>query len=244
MIPKLIHIIWWQGIDKIPNKFKYNINSWKNKNPNYTVKLWDEKNIGKEFSNFHMNKIRSYKKMIQKIDYSKYVIMYNYGGCYVDIDMICNDSLDIYLDQNKINVSLFYFTKIKIYPIINNGFIACKKNNENILKILNECNKYADNDYLIHELTVMKTTGPLLFNEILINSDDINILNSDIIYESNIQEYGLNNNKGKLACHLHEFSWINQNLLFFIKLYVIFNQNIDNIVIFIIICLFIYFIPK
>ena len=26
MIPKIIHIIWWQGIDKIPNKFQLNIN--------------------------------------------------------------------------------------------------------------------------------------------------------------------------------------------------------------------------
>ena len=240
MIPKIIHFIWWQGINIIPDKFKYNINSWKIKNPDYKIMLWDEKRILKEFNKSHINTINLYKKMIQKIDYSKYVIIYNYGGCYVDIDMLCNDNLDQYLDQNKINVSLFYFTKIKVFPIINNGFIACNKKNKNILKIIYECNKYAENNYLINELTVMKTTGPLLFNNNLANSNDINILNSDIIYESNIQEYGLNNNKGKLACHLHEFSWINQNLLFFIKLYVIINKNIDNIIIVLMILLFIY----
>lgn len=178
--------------------------------------------------------------MIQKIDYAKYLIMYKYGGCYVDIDMKCNDKLDIYLDQNKINVSLFYFTKIKIYPLINNGFIACNKNNSEIMTIINECNKYINNDYLIDELTVMKTTGPLLFNRILNESNNINILDSNIIYESNIQEYGLNKNKGKLACHLHEFSWINKRLLYLIRLFVIINNNIDNIIIISMMLLFIY----
>lgn len=240
MIPKLIHIIWWQGINKIPDKFKYNINSWKINNPKYKIILWDERSILDMIAKYNYNKIILYKRMIQKIDYAKYLIMYKYGGCYVDIDMKCNDKLDIYLDQNKINVSLFYFTKIKIYPLINNGFIACNKNNSEIMTIINECNKYINNDYLIDELTVMKTTGPLLFNRILNESNNIHILDSNIIYESNIQEYGLNKNKGKLACHLHEFSWINKRLLYLIRLFVIINNNIDNIIIISMMLLFIY----
>ena len=240
MIPKLIHIIWWQGINKIPDKFKYNINSWKINNPKYKIILWDARSILNMIDRYYYNKIILYKRMIQKIDYAKYLIIYKYGGCYVDIDMQCNDKLDKYLDQNKINVSLFYFTKIKIYPLINNGFIACNKNNSEIMLIINECNKYINNDYLIDELTVMKTTGPLLFNRILNESDKINILDSNIIYESNIQEYGLNKNKGKLACHLHEFSWINKKLLYLIRLYVIINNNIDNIIFILMMLLFIY----
>lgn len=240
MIPKLIHIIWWQGINKIPDKFKYNVNSWKINNPKYKIILWDERSILDMIAKYNYNKIFLYKRMIQKIDYAKYLIMYKYGGCYVDIDMKCNDKLDIYLDQNKINVSLFYFTKIKIYPLINNGFIACNKNNSEIMTIINECNKYINNDYLIDELTVMKTTGPLLFNRILNESNNIHILDSNIIYESNIQEYGLNKNKGKLACHLHEFSWINKRLLYLIRLFVIINNNIDNIIIISMMLLFIY----
>ncbi len=240
MIPKLIHIIWWQGINKIPDKFKYNINSWKINNPKYKIILWDARSILNMIDRYYYNKIILYKRMIQKIDYAKYLIIYKYGGCYVDIDMKCNDKLDKYLDQNKINVSLFYFTKIKIYPLINNGFIACNKNNSEIMLIINECNKYINNDYLIDELTVMKTTGPLLFNRILNESNKINILDSNIIYESNIQEYGLNKNKGKLACHLHEFSWINKKILYLIKLYVKINNNIDNIIIILMILVFIY----
>ena len=158
--------------------------------------------------------------------------------------MKCNDYLDKYLDQNKINVSLFYFTKVRIFPLINNGFIACNKNNNKIMKIIKECNKYINNNYLINELTVMKTTGPLLFNRILENSDNINILDSNIIYESNIQEYGLNKNKGKLACHLHEFSWINSNILYLIRLCVIINKNINNIIIILMILLLIYLYNK
>ena len=37
MIPKIIHIIWWQGKNKIPVKFLNNINSWKTHNKNYKL---------------------------------------------------------------------------------------------------------------------------------------------------------------------------------------------------------------
>jgi mannosyltransferase OCH1-like enzyme len=243
MIPKIIHIIWWQGINKIPSKFKNNINSWREKNPKYKMIIWDETTIMKFINKSYDNafiKINLYNKMIQKIDYAKYLIIYKYGGCYVDIDMLCYDELDNYLIQDKINVSVFYFTKIRILPLINNGFIACDKKNNTILDIIKMCNKYVNNDYLIDELTILKTTGPLLFNSILVNSDDVHILDWDIIYESNIQEYGLNKNKGKLACHFHEFSWINGNILLLIKLYVFLNNNIDKIIIITMIILFVY----
>ena len=87
MIPKLIHIIWWQGINKIPDKFKYNINSWKINNPKYKIILWDARSILNMIDRYYYNKIILYKRMIQKIDYAKYLIIYKYGGCYVDIDM-------------------------------------------------------------------------------------------------------------------------------------------------------------
>ena len=33
--------------------------------------------------------------MIQKIDFCKYIVLYIYGGLYVDIDTICEKSLKI-----------------------------------------------------------------------------------------------------------------------------------------------------
>ena len=182
----------------------------------------------------------SFNKMIQKIDYSKYLILYKLGGCYIDVDMICFDKIDKYIDQNKINVSLFYFTNIKIFPIINNGFIACPIKCKEINLIINKCRKNANNNYFLNELTIMYTTGPIMFNNQLEYSNNINILNSDIIYETNIQEYGIMKKKGLLACHLHEFSWINSNILLLLKLHYVIKSKFDIIIMLLVIFLLLY----
>jgi mannosyltransferase OCH1-like enzyme len=246
MIPKTLHFIWWQGIDKIPDKFSNNINTWRLNNKNYNIFIWDEQSIKKLVNkNYNLNHLNSFSKMIQKIDYSKYLILYKYGGCYIDIDMICYDNIDKYIDQNKINVSLFYFTNVKIFPVINNGFIACPKNCEEIYKIISKCVKNANNSYLLNELTVMYTTGPIMFNNEIENSENINILSSEVIYETNIQEYGVNKNKGLLACHLHEFSWINSNILLILKLHYLIKSKFDVIIITIMIILLLsFYFPK
>ena len=88
MIPKIIHLIWWQGYMNIPNKFIKNIDSWKHHNPNYKIIIWDNKSITKFIKKIYPKNyiiLNRYFKMIQKIDFSKYLILYYYGGCYVDI---------------------------------------------------------------------------------------------------------------------------------------------------------------
>lgn len=40
MIPKIIHFCWMSG-DPYPEKIKKCINSWKEKLPDYEIRLWD-----------------------------------------------------------------------------------------------------------------------------------------------------------------------------------------------------------
>ena len=89
MIPKTIHQIWFQGADKIkPNLVEYH-NSWKTMNPEYNIIVWDEPkidNLMQKQPDLIKSQYFSYSKMIQKIDYAKYVILYNYGGIYMDME--------------------------------------------------------------------------------------------------------------------------------------------------------------
>ena len=245
MIPKIIHLIWWQGYMNIPNKFIKNIDSWKHHNPNYKIIIWDNKSITKFIKKIYPKNyiiLNRYFKMIQKIDFSKYLILYYYGGCYVDIDILCNNSLDLFINQDKLNVSLFYFTKFRIMPFINNGFIACDKKNDDLLIVIKECIKRVNFTYYINEVTILYTTGPVMFSNILSKSNNVNILDETIIYETNLGEYGYNTKKGKLGCHIHELSWVNNYLLYLIKLYNIFNNNYKMIIIPILISIIIYYI--
>ena len=72
MIPKIIHLIWWQGYMNIPNKFIKNIDSWKHHNPNYKIIIWDNKSITKFIKKIYPKNyiiLNRYFKMIQKIDH-------------------------------------------------------------------------------------------------------------------------------------------------------------------------------
>ena len=44
-IPKIIHQIWWQGIDKLPDKYVKYSNSWVKYHPYWTITYWDKNNI-------------------------------------------------------------------------------------------------------------------------------------------------------------------------------------------------------
>ena len=247
MIPKIIHIIWWQGKNKIPGKFLNNINSWKRHNKNYDVIIWDESKLKKFIKESYKNEwknLQKYKYMIQKIDYCKYLVLYFYGGVYIDIDIYCNDSLDKYLIQDKVNVS--YIPLIKFYKLINNGFIAVNKKNKLILKVIKECRLEIDNFFINKEFTVFKTTGPYLFDSVLSNSNNINIFDQRIIYEIDDNNLDENFDKGKLGVHCHEFSWISSYLIYLINIIMFCNRNfIKLIVLFLFLMLIAYFyLPK
>ena len=137
-----------------------------------------EKFVNNNYENEWTN-LKKYNYMIQKIDYCKYLLLYYYGGVYVDIDIYCNDSMDKYLIQNKINVS--YMPLIKFYKLINNGFIGVNKKNKLILKVIKKCRLEFDSFYLNKEFTVLKTTGPYLFDSVMNNNNNVNIFDQTII---------------------------------------------------------------
>jgi mannosyltransferase OCH1-like enzyme len=51
MIPKVINQIWIQGIESIPKEFYDNHMLLKKSNPNYQIKLWDDKSISELLKN-------------------------------------------------------------------------------------------------------------------------------------------------------------------------------------------------
>ena len=68
-----------------------NISSWRTKNPDYEVRLWDDadakqlimETFPEQFTNARMNKL----KPVEMADIFRYVVMYKHGGVYSDIDV-------------------------------------------------------------------------------------------------------------------------------------------------------------
>lgn len=95
-IPKIIHYCWF-GNNPIPKRLQYCIQTWKNYLPDYRFYLWNESN-----TTFDCDFIRtaySAKKWAFVADYIRIKAVHDYGGIYLDTDMLLLKSLDDFLDN-------------------------------------------------------------------------------------------------------------------------------------------------
>ena len=92
-IPNIMHQIFFPVKTKTPNKELQDARaSCISENKNFTHYLWNEtevvKFIRKEYP--HMEKrYRRYDYWVRRVNVARYLILYHYGGWYVDLDMTC-----------------------------------------------------------------------------------------------------------------------------------------------------------
>ena len=172
-IPKIIHQIWI-GPSNPPTEY---LNTWKNNyiknNPEYKYYYWKNNNIKQVLQRFPKLKMLYdiEKTWYGKADILRYMILYIYGGIYIDADCVWinNKSLDPLIDESK--VTHFFAGLIPNKTYIVNGVIGCSKNNINILYVLNKLRQYTIKEYIkIRKTTAAHIiTGPQLLNQIRYN---------------------------------------------------------------------------
>jgi len=162
---KNIFQIWFViNNSEIPDKWKKAQESVISMNPNWNYILVTEDyaldKIKQYFPDFY-DTYTSFKYTIQRIDAIRYVLLYVYGGIYLDLDYICNKSFDgIVLDKEvgliKSNNTPGVFT---------NSFIASKKGSEFWLKCINQMKrKLPVYLRLTKHFEIMNSTGPFMLN--------------------------------------------------------------------------------
>jgi len=113
MIPKIIHNIWIQGYENLPNDNKIHHLNIKKLNPDWEFMIWDDemiKNLLQKYPKIHdiykksSNYSGSINNNIIKSDIARYIIMKEYGGLYFDIEFKCKSSFDdIFFNDNNDN---------------------------------------------------------------------------------------------------------------------------------------------
>jgi hypothetical protein len=87
----MIHQIWLQGIQKIPPQYLSSHHEWGRLHP--LIKLWDEAQLREHIlpvvDPVWACTFDHLPLCIQKVDMAKYMILYVYGGVYVDLDVAC-----------------------------------------------------------------------------------------------------------------------------------------------------------
>lgn len=253
MIPRIIHQIWMQGIEYIPDKYKPYIASIKHYNPTWHYIFWDETAI--------IQLIRPYGKIVatyykfsylhQKIDFAKYVILYLHGGFYIDIDAYAVKSLDDIMERYAyydMIVSPHRTDKLSSYIAcrhqlcINNGVFAARKNsyvaNELIVTVMNNptcgtlSSKYS---------CIMATTGPSMFTRVIRNNlDKVKVLPWDYLEPCWGGDCDITNRT--VIVHVQDLTWIASCLRPLIPIYKHYFYYI--LLAIIIICVIIYLRTK
>ena len=92
MIPKIIHLCWLSG-DEYPPMIQECLNSWKKYLPDYEVWLWDTNRFDVN-STLWTRQAFEAKKYAFVADYIRLYALYNYGGIYLDSDVMVYKSFD------------------------------------------------------------------------------------------------------------------------------------------------------
>jgi len=108
MIPKIIHkvIIVDEGkMPQIPEGMNKAIETWYRLNPGYKVKLYSGEScinyIKRHFDDEILEAYNSLKPYAYKSDLMRQLILYNEGGWYTDVRMVCLQSLDKLVKEDK-----------------------------------------------------------------------------------------------------------------------------------------------
>lgn len=131
MIPKIIHNIWIQGYDQLPEEIKQNNLLVKKANPEWEFMIWDHTAILKLLKKYptflfmykNLNKYivftepdsskKTKKEFIKtKAILAKYVILKEYGGVYYDVNLTCKFNFDqLFSNDHEDNVNSIYLVK-------------------------------------------------------------------------------------------------------------------------------------
>ena len=176
--PKKIHQIWL-GEKSMQGICKKWMNSWKDLNPQWEYKLWDEKNI----KELNIDDLNVYSKKFNpgyRSDILRYIILKKFGGMYVDIDFECIKPLPTNFLQYKFIAGMMFGNN----PCIGNSILMSAPNfllMDNILSYIKQKDYRNDVNYII------KNSGPYtvtreFFNLKKTNQNECLILPSNYFY--------------------------------------------------------------
>jgi len=188
MIPKIIWQTYESEYKDLPPLALECANSWQEKNPDWGYKYVSGKeraefvlnNFGQEWFNIY----NSYKANILRADLWRYMCLYINGGLYVDLDILCKESI-----ENFFNLSHnFIASEEPGGPGYSQMIFACEPNSIFLKNIINniKLKYYEKNNYdnIIDYET--KEVGYIIFTDSIIQttvSEKID-KNSFILYKN------------------------------------------------------------
>ena len=188
-IPHILHFVYITGNEKgnkkelgIPDENVKNIKSFLHFNPNWTYYFWSDESARALISERHpalISTYDSYTRPIAKTDAIRYVLMYEFGGVYVDLDTECFRPLDratmkyacILSPEPFVHSAVLYGQNY----YISTAMLLCRPKHPFYLQVIRELPNYAhfNSDFKKAAGTVFFTKQFGLYNKIAPHGDVI-----------------------------------------------------------------------
>ena len=197
-IPKIIHQLAPKDKTKWPNPWFECHDSVMKSFPikeGFTHMMWTDEKIDEfvrtNFSEFYKI-FQSYPYKINRIDMVRYMILFKYGGIYIDMDFLIKDNFYAKLADGKINLvgSIFFYNEehqnsLMASPPFEDFWLNLLEISSKALKDLDHEDRYKSKGKGQYTLTM---TGPRLLDAL------INASNKNKIEKIPYQKYGIHKN--------------------------------------------------
>lgn len=205
LIPKIIWQTYESKYEDLSPIVKEYCLTWKEKNPTWEYRYMDseerEKFVLEYFGSEWLEIFKSYPFGVIRANIWRYMVLYVYGGVYTDIDTICNDPLESWVDDKySMIVSgddggedfCFYVPTFAA----ENGSIFLKS----IIDLAKDRHLNNKNIDYSNIFSIFYYSGALLFTDGIVNALD-NSLN--VSYNKDYREYNNTDNakKYKFLCY-------------------------------------------
>ena len=177
MIPRVIHQIWWQGTDSVPQDYLEMATCLRRLNPEWRYELWDDSSLKQACAQVGPWALSCYERfpyLHQKVDFGRYVVLYLWGGLSVDMDVRARKPLK---RVPGIKTATFLISESAGKPVetlllslgcmsrmYNNAMIGCEPRHPVALRLLKDVHRASENTSALTACskfyTIQWTTGP------------------------------------------------------------------------------------
>ncbi len=181
-IPRILHQIWLQGQEAVPERYRSLRESWMARNPCWEHRFWDQASIRELVACRHswfLPVYDGYRYLHQRVDSGRYFILYEHGGVYADIDTECLRPMEPLLRhyaQAELLVSEQPFGPLEMKVIrlfvgsrriVTNAVMAAAPRSALLEEVLHRLQAAVHRFGFLRELNITYSTGPALVSKAL-----------------------------------------------------------------------------
>ena len=194
-IPRNLHQVFFFITDnELPRKYAENQESWIKQNPEYHYTLWNATMIEQLIQDSYpeiSELYHSYGHWIRRADVARYLVLHQFGGVYVDMDLKCRQPISHLLKHFENKGIVMYETT----PFgVTNDFLVAEARHPFFAYVIQGLS-FSNRWYIFPHAQTMLSTGPTYLTGRYYNfdqKDDINVLTREYMRDYFIRTGGFN----------------------------------------------------